>query len=164
MVFYWFKRFREDMRTLKMMQGLYIQQLLENWKQSNSMWTGYQRWLFVPKIDGESTGSGFWEWCCIELQSKTKTWNSEGMYITSILWDSFLHALYIQPDTGSYCKFPFTSSPPYFLTLQVPIISPWLYLWPVFLGNLLLMQSVSNFRARISFLLCYIIYLSDITN
>jgi hypothetical protein len=33
-----------------------------------------------------------------------------------------------------------------------------------FLGNLLLKQSVSNFRAKISFLLRYAIYLSALTN
>jgi len=61
------------------------------------------------------------------------TWNSESIKGTRIAWDTFLHALYIQSDTDSHSKFPLTSSLPCFLTTQVPVISPWMYLWPVFL-------------------------------
>jgi hypothetical protein len=133
-VFYRFKRFKEDMRTL------------EDDARTGHTATALNLETIAKECELVTTH------CCMSLKLMENqvqvdfesdvlnyclgpiTWNYEGIKGTWIVWDTFLHALYIQSDTDSYSKFPFTSSSPHFLTMHFPVISPWIYLWPVFFG------------------------------
>jgi hypothetical protein len=128
-----------------------------------SMWTGYHRLLNVPKIHVGSTASGFWEWHCLKLQftiNNLKVWR----YLRTV--DSVEYISIYAMHSNRYWRI-LISVYILFALLSHPASSSYqsqTVLTASFIGNLLLMQTVSNFRAKVSFWLRYIIYLSDLTN
>jgi hypothetical protein len=101
-VFYWFKRFREDMRTLE-----------------NGATTGHTATAWNLETIAKACELVTTDRCLslklmqnqvqVDFQSGVLnyslgpiTWNSIGIKGTWILWDTFLHALYIQSDTDSF--------------------------------------------------------------
>jgi hypothetical protein len=162
--FYQFKRFRGGHEDLERWCQDWTHSIcLKFGNNHKGMWSGYHRSLYVPKIGGEWNWSGFWKWCP-ELQCRTNNlelWRylrnmySVG-YISACTIRLIRYRLILQISADLlFDLFSHHASSSY-QSLDALMAS--------FFRNLLLRQHVSNFRTKISFLLHYIIYLSDLTN